>query len=244
VVKRIAVVQSNYIPWKGYFDLINMVDEFILYDHVQYTKRDWRNRNRIKTDKGTQWITIPVIHEHTDQMICETRVVNDTWRKKHWRSLGQYYRKASFFGSYGEILEKLYLQDDETFLSQINSKFIEVIAEILGIRAKISSSVDYQLVDGRNERLVALCKQAGASEYLSGPAAKNYLDEDLFKKEGIRVIWMDYTGYPEYSQLFCQPFIHEVTIIDLLLNEGAEGARKHMLSFGEKKRVTPCSHAV
>jgi hypothetical protein len=237
VVKRIAIVQSNYIPWKGYFDLINMVDEFILYDHVQYTKNDWRNRNRIKTDRGAQWITIPVIHEHRDQKICETRVVNDTWKKKHWRFIRQYYRRARFFGLYEEILGKLYLEDDETFLSRINFKFIRVIAEILGIRTKISASwsMDYQLVGGRSERLVALCKEAGASEYLSGPTAKNYLDEDLFKKERIRVIWMDYTGYPEYRQLFCPPFIHEVSIIDLLLNEGAEGARKHMLSFGGNK---------
>jgi hypothetical protein len=235
VVKRIAVVQSNYIPWKGYFDLINMVDEFILYDQVQYTKSDWRNRNRIKTDKGAKWITIPVIHECRDKMICETEVFKDIWRRKHCRFIRRYYRRARFFGLYEEILERLYLEDDETSLSRINFKFITAIAEILGIQTVISWSMDYHLVEGRSERLVALCKQAGASEYLSGPAAKNYLDEDLFKKEGIRVIWMDYTGYPEYRQLFCPPFIHEVSIIDLLLNEGAEGARKHMLSFGGNK---------
>jgi hypothetical protein len=101
---------------------------------------------------------------------------------------------------------------------------------MLGIKTRITWSMDYDLVEGRTERLVHLCRQTGAAEYLSGPTAKSYLDEALFAVEGIRVCWMDYSGYPTYNQLCSPPFIHEVSILDLIMNEGPEGARKYMLS--------------
>lgn len=89
MAKKNAILQSNYIPWKGYFDLIQMVDEFVLYDNVQYTKNDWRNRNKIKTPNGTQWLSIPVRGESLTQLIQDTKVVNNNWRKKHWKTLLQ-----------------------------------------------------------------------------------------------------------------------------------------------------------
>jgi hypothetical protein len=237
-MKRVAIVQSNYIPWKGYFDLINMVDEFILYDNVQYTRRDWRNRNLLKTKNGARWVTIPVIHTSLSQEIRETRTANSIWRRKHWESICHSYAKAAFFKTYKEMFEELYMGDDEVYLSQINYTFIRAINNILGITTKISRSGDYELTEaGKTERLVRLCKQAGATEYLSGPAAKAYLDESLFTAEGISVSWMNYNGYPEYRQLFCPPFIHNVSIIDLVLNEGAEGAKRCMLSFKQNKDI-------
>jgi hypothetical protein len=227
--KVIAIVQSNYIPWKGYFDLINRVDEFILYDEVQYTKNDWRNRNQLKTPNGKLWITIPVHQKKMDQKINETLVSNDIWRKKHWKTIIQNYSKAKHFDYYKELFEKLYLDSNERLLSRINHRFLIAICGILGIKTKISWSMDYSLIEGKTERLVDLCKQAGATEYLSGPAAKDYIDDNLFKSEGISIHYMDYSGYPEYNQLY-PPFDHAVSIIDLIFNEGPD-AQKYMKSF-------------
>lgn len=235
IMKRVAIVQSNYIPWKGYFDLINMADEFILYDDVQYTTRDWRNRNLVKTKNGTQWLTVPVAHKSRSQKIRETRTISNVWRDKHWKSICHWYSKAAFFKTYRELLRGLYMGGDETYLSEINRTFICAINSILDIKTEISRSADYELIEGKTERLVDLCKQAGATEYLSGPAAKAYLDESLFAAEGIRVSWMSYDGYPEYRQLFCPPFIHSVSIVDLILNEGADGAKRCMLSFEQNE---------
>jgi len=116
--KKVAILQSNYIPWKGYFDLINLVDEFILYDHVQYTKNDWRNRNLIKTKNGSQWVTIPVIQKNLSQKICEIRTADKVWRKKHWKSIAQSYSRALFFKMYKEVFGNLYLEGSECFSAE------------------------------------------------------------------------------------------------------------------------------
>lgn len=227
--KKVAIVQSNYIPWKGYFDLINLVDEFILLDDVQYTKNDWRNRNLIKTPNGTAWLTIPVHQESLSQKINETVVANEIWRKKHIKSITQNYSKGKYFKDYKDLFQELYLQSNEKFLSRINHRFITAISNVLGINTKISWSMDYKLVEGKTERLVDLCKHTGATEYISGPAAKGYIDEEMFENEGILLKYIDYSGYPEYTQLF-PPFEHRVSIIDLILNEGPN-APKYMKSF-------------
>lgn len=223
--KKIAILQSNYIPWKGYFDLINMVDEFILLDNVQYTRSDWRNRNKIKTPHGIQWLTIPVeIKGKHHQKICETLVCGTKWRVIHWKTIIQNYSKAKYFAEYKNLFEELYLNRDEKYLSLINFRFLSTICKILGIDTHISWSMDYEMINGKTERLIYLCKQAKATEYLTGPASKNYIEENLFEETGIKLIYMDYSGYPEYCQLF-PPFIHEVSIIDLIFNEGPDAIK-------------------
>jgi WbqC-like protein family len=228
--KTIAVVQSNYIPWRGYFDLINSVDEFILYDDVQYTIRDWRNRNIIKTQNGPRWLTIPVeVKGKYFQKIKDTVISDTTWGRKHWASIIHNYSRAKYFLIYRELFKDLYLRSEDKLLSQINYRFIIAICKILGIRTTISRSMDYNLVGDKTERLVHLCKQAGATAYLSGPSAKAYLDEDVFRNEGIAVAYIDYSGYPEYRQLY-PPFEPSVTIVDLIFNEGPS-ATGYMKSF-------------
>ena len=230
-VRKLAVVQSNYIPWKGYFDLINMVDEFILFDDVQYTRRDWRNRNQIKTATGLRWLTIPVeVKGKYLQKICDTRVSDPAWARSHWSALSHEYAKAKYFREYRNVLEPLYLECAEESLSRVNYRFITAICGLLGIKTRISWSMDYPLAEGKNERLIALCKAVGANHYVSGPSASSYLDESLFSAAGIRLSLMDYSGYPAYRQLH-EPFEHAVTILDLLFNEGP-GAPKLMKSFG------------
>jgi hypothetical protein len=220
--KRLAIVQSSYIPWKGYFDLIRGVDEFMLFDDAQFTKRDWRSRNRIKTPQGPLWLTIPV---HTKgrylQTIKETLISDPSWAEAHWKSIATHYARAPFFSTYREPLEALYRGCTEDRLSAVNRRFIEGLCDLLQIRTRLTWSMDYEVIPGKTERLVSLCQQAGATAYLSGPAARNYIEPDVFAAAGIALSYIDYSGYPEYPQLY-PPFDHEVSVIDLLLNTGPD----------------------
>ena len=217
-MKKIAISQSNYIPWKGYFDLINRVDEFILYDDVQYTRRDWRNRNKIKTYTGTQWLTIHVdVKGKYFQKINETKINDKYWPVKHWQQIKHNYAKAQNFKKYKDIFEELYLSCKEEYLSEINHKFIIAINQILGIKTKIRFSSEFKIPGDQTEKLINICKQCNATVYISGPAAKSYLDEQLANKENILVEWMNYENYKEYEQLY-PPFEHGVTILDLIFN--------------------------
>ena len=225
--KKIAILQSNYIPWKGYFDMIAAVDEFILYDDMQYTRRDWRNRNQIKTPQGVQWLTVPVkVKGKYHQTIRETEIDGSDWAESHWRAISQNYRRAPHFEEIAALFEPLYRQE-YTHLSALNRTFLEAVCDFLGITTRISNSWDYELIDGKTERLADLCAQAGAGTYLSGTAAKSYLDESLFADAGIEVKWFDYEGYPMYPQLW-GGFVHGVSILDLLFNCG-ERASNYMM---------------
>lgn len=220
-MKKVAILQSNYIPWKGYFDLINMVDEFILYDDMQYTKRDWRNRNKIQTPQGLKWLSISVVVKGKYfQKISETKISDKDWGKKHWAMIKQNYSKAPYFKEYKDIFEELYLNCNEEYLSQINYKFILAICKILGITTNIRWSSEFDRIDGQTEKLLGICKDCNADIYLSGASAQDYFDMELAKKENIEVEWMDYGGYKEYHQMF-EPFEHGVSILDLIFNEGS-----------------------
>lgn len=229
-MKRIAIVQSSYIPWKGYFDLIRSVDEFILYDDAQYTKRDWRNRNKIKTPDGLLWLTIPVqVKGKFDQKVKDTLISDLEWRQNHWKAIVRSYARADYFHDYKELFEELYLGYQENLLSQVNYRFLTAICKILGINTKLSWSMDYQLSGCKTGKLISLCQQTGAGEYLSGPTAKGYIDESFFNRAGIKLTFIDYSGYPEYEQPF-PPFEHGVSIIDLIFNKGSN-APKYMKTF-------------
>ena len=226
--KRIAVVQSSYIPWKGYFDLMRRVDEFVLFDDVQFTRRDWRNRNRIKTPQGLTWLTIPVETKgNYRRAIKDMRVSDPTWSSKHWTTIRHAYSKAPCFVEYGSRVEELYGGASHERLSEINFYFLAALRDMLGIDTPITWSMDYEVAGRKSERLVSLCRQAGATEYLSGPTARSYLDEDMFSKEGVDVLWMDYEGYPEYEQLH-PPFEHRVSVLDLIFHTGRR-ALDHLL---------------
>jgi len=224
-MKKVAILQSNYIPWKGYFDLIAAVDEFILYDDMQYTRRDWRNRNQIKTPHGVQWLTVPMLVKGKyHQKIRDTEIDGLDWGLLHWKTLAQNYRRAPHFNEIAEWLEPLYLKESYTHLSQLNRRFIRIVCDYLGIKTVISNSWDYILLDDKTKRLADICVQANGTEYISGPSARNYIEEHVFAELGITLTWFDYSGYPEYSQLWGE-FIHEVSILDLLFSCGKEAPR-------------------
>jgi WbqC-like protein family len=228
--KRVAIVQSSYIPWKGYFDLIRGSDEFILLDDVQFTRRDWRSRNRIKTKDGLSWLTIPVHNKGRYlQAINDVSVSDLAWGAQHWRRIRESYGRSPFFADYAPVLEPLFQRPVSDRLSQINRAFITAIGELLGISTPIRWSTDYEARAGRNERLLDLCLQAGATEYLSGPSARVYLDVDAFTAAGVMVRFVDYSGYREYPQPY-PPFEHAVSILDLLFCTGPR-AQEYLLDL-------------
>lgn len=229
--KKIAIIQSNYIPWKGYFDIINSVDEFIIFDDAQFTKNDWRNRNKIKTPEGLLWLTIPVITSHRlTQKISEAETFNNLWIKKHWNSISQNYSKAKYFNLYKDLFSNTFHNINTNSLSEINLIFITLINKILGIKTKITNTNQYDLTEGQTECLIGICRQTNAKEYISGPRAEQYIDTTLFAKNDIKLSWFDYNDYPVYNQLY-QPFEHNVSILDLIFNEGPN-ATKYMKTFG------------
>ncbi len=230
-MKKVAILQSNYIPWKGYFDIINMVDEFILYDDMQYTRRDWRNRNKIKTPAGVKWLTIPVDTKGKYfQKINETKIADHDWSREHWRSLCLNYAKAPYFKQYEALFEGLYEQAGRMdYLSHVNHLFLTRICQLLGIKTAITWSSDYELIDGKTERLAALVASAGGDYYLSGPAAKDYIQDEVFEDYHIQLDYMNYDGYPDYPQLHGD-FEPNVSILDLIFMTGPD-APQYMKSF-------------
>ena len=221
-MKKVVITQSNYIPWKGYFDLIASADELIVYDNMQYTRRDWRNRNKIKTPQGLQWLTVPVVSKgNYHQIIRDTKINGSDWSLSHWKSLEINYARSKFFEHIAEWLQPIYCEKEYTYLSELNRCLMARICNYLDIQTRISCSWDYQLVSGKTEKLVDLCIQSGASEYISGPAAKEYVDEEVFREKNIKLTWFDYSGYSVYPQLWGD-FEHGVSILDLLFNCGQE----------------------
>ncbi len=229
--KSVVITQSNYLPWRGYFDLLGQAEEVILLDSVQYTRRDWRNRNIIKTANGPAWLTIPVeVSGRYNQAIDETRLAAGSgWAKQHRRSIEHAYRRAACYASEAPFLfDLLDRVADEERLSAVNEVTLRALCGRLGLTTAIRHCVD--LIDrgamaamDPTARLLALCSAAGATRYISGPSARAYLDPDLFAAAGIEVSWVSYEGYPAYRQVG-DTFEPKVSVIDLLLNMGDEGA--------------------
>lgn len=222
-MKRLAVVQSNYIPWKGYFDLIASVDEFVFYDEVQYTKNDWRNRNRIKTPQGVQWLSIPV-GISLRRKIRDVCIDDPGCGPSHWQRLGANYARARHFKPIADWLEPLFRGRPWINLAEVNHSLIAAVCRFLNIDTRLTHSTDYPSDGDRTQRLVGLCQKAGADVYVSGPSARSYLDEAAFASAGIEVEWFEYGPYPSYPQLWGE-FVHEVSIVDLLFNCGDQAAQ-------------------
>lgn len=220
-MKTVVVLQSNYIPWKGYFDLVHDADEFIFYDDVQFTSRDWRTRNKIKTARGTEWITVPAGSDR-DRLVCGVEIKDASWQAKHWKTIQQNYGKCLHFTRYRSFFEDLYLGRKWVSLSELNQHMICTISrDLLGITTKFRDSREFHTSGHKLDRLLELVVKAKADRYISGPAAKGYIEPARFADAGIELVWKDYSGYPEYPQRF-PPFEHGVSILDLLFNAGPD----------------------
>ena len=235
MTKRLAILQSNYLPWKGYFDIIHDVDEFVFHDDLQYTKQDWRNRNRIKTPDGAAWLTIPV-GDSEQRLICEVELPTGSWARDHWRRIEASYVRAPYFEQHRDLLRNALLGSEWRLLSELNQHLIRLIArDFLGLKTEFRDSRSFHLGEVRKqERVLAIVREAGADVYVSGPAAKAYLEPRRFEEAGVTLVWKDYGGYPEYEQLH-PPFRHDVTILDLLFHTGPD-APHYIWGWREQRR--------
>lgn len=229
---RVAIVQSSYIPWKGYFDIIHDVDEFVFLDNVQFTSRDWRSRNRIKTANGLFWLSVPAGSDR-NRRICDVVLGDPSWQAKHWKSILHSYSKAPYFNAYRPLFEELYLGRRWNNLSEMNKEMIKRIAEdVLGLSPRFSDSTEYAPAGTKFDLILDLVAKTGATTYLSGPSARGYIEPDRFMAQGVMLEYKDYRGYPEYPQLY-PPFEHAVSILDLLFNTGPD-ASKYIWEWREK----------
>ena len=219
---KVAVLQSNYIPWKGYFDIIHDVDLFVFYDDLQYTKNDWRNRNKIKTPDGTRWLTIPV-GPGERRLVMDVKLPADSaWQKKHFDAIKLNYARAPYYKKYEPFLKHVYLEKKWDTLVELDRYLITSICrEFLGVTTRFAESLDFAFTGVKHEKLLTMLLSAGATTYVSGPAAKDYIVAGDYEKNGIELVWKDYSGYPVYPQLH-GAFEHTVSILDLLLNTGGD----------------------
>jgi hypothetical protein len=224
-VKRLAIVQSNYIPWRGYFDLIDSVDEFVLLDTAEYTTRDWRNRNQIKTPNGLLWLSIPVRTKgRRHQAIEDVEITERTWTETHLESIRHAYGRAPFFDQVHPVLVRLYAEAARLDrLTAVNRLFLEGLGAELAVTTPLTDASAHPGVPGADAtaRLVQICRDVGATHYISGPAAKAYMELDQFAAAGIEVEWFSYAGYTDYAQLHGS-FEPAVSIVDTLMMLGAE----------------------
>lgn len=222
---NVVILQPSYIPWRGYFDQICRADLFVFYDDVQYDKRGWRNRNQIKTSHGKQWLTIPVYSRGAQTQnipINQIRIVwDDAWNEAHLKAITHSYSKAPYFSRYLPLVETFYQRRDE-FLADFTVDFSIALARELGnTHTRFLRSSELAGIDGqKTDRLIQILQAVGATHYMSGPSASDYIENEKFEAAGISLEYMEY-NYPDYPQLY-PPFDTYVSILDLLFMTGPE----------------------
>ncbi len=213
----IAIHQPQYLPWLGYLDKIDKADVFVILDNVQFKKNEWQNRNRIKTSQGCQWITVPVLYRFQEK-ISEVRVNNrENWGRKHLQALITNYSKSPYFENYKSFFEDIFNRNWDR-LVDINIEIIKFLITALDLKTRLVIASDLKLREEPTERLIDICKTLGSNKYLAGQDGNKYMNLELFKKEGIEVIFQDFK-HPVYNQLFGE-FEPYMSVIDLLFNCG------------------------
>ena len=214
---RLVILQPFYLPYSGVFELLRLADVFVYYDDVQFVPQNWQVRNRIKVAGGTQWLTVPVLRRH-GQLINQAKlVVTSNWRRKHRNAIELAYAKAPHSTLLAPVVEQLFGREWEN-LVDLNVSAFELLADSLGVQAEFRRSSDLALPGRGSDRVLAYCRELGATHYLSGPSARDYLDEPSFAEAGIELEYHRF-DHPVYSQLH-GPFIPGLSVIDLLANEG------------------------
>jgi hypothetical protein len=240
-MKTLVILQSNYIPWKGYFDLMAVADEFVLFDEAQFTRRDWRNRNKIIIEGTTRWLTVSVQTKGNYLTpILDIKVADREWAPKHWQTIRHAYRKAPFFDWLSPTLEEAYGRVTELeLLSEINNRLLRDLAGLLGIATPLlAGHLIQRTTDDPTGRLIEICLARGATHYVSGPAARGYIDKTRFERAGLVLEYANYDDYPVYDQ-GRSIFEHGVSVIDLLMRVGP-AAREHLKSPRSRSSfVTP-----
>ncbi len=218
---RVTILQPSYLPWLGFFEQMSRSDKFVLLDDVQYTRRDWRNRNRIRVRENWIWLTVPVQQKSRfSQSLLETRIDNSvSWRRKHLETLRQHYCKAPFFEKYFPRCQQVY-EKDWTFLFDLCLETINLIKEEMGIETPLLRSSEMKPGGEKTERLVSICRELGATHYLSGESGSNYIAEEDFSSQDIALEYQNYE-HPVYPQRYTG-FVPHLSAIDLLFNCGEQ----------------------
>ncbi|MGE0488601.1 MAG: WbqC family protein [Vulcanimicrobiota bacterium] len=230
-MKRLVVLQPSYLPWLGYLDQYDWADVFVLYDDVQFDKHGWRNRNRIKTPNGVSWLTVPVLTKGRAKPDNNQVLINNDqpWPKKHLASLRQAYSKTPFFEQVFPPLEAVLSQPWEKLLD-LNLAVLKTLTQLLGMPWKVELSSTLGIPGRKTERLVGICQKFGVTDYLTGDAARDYLDEASFETAGVKVHWHNYE-HPRYRQKFGE-FEPYLSVVDLMFNHGPES--RQVLTCGAK----------
>lgn len=217
-----VILQPSYVPWRGFFDQLYKADVFVFYDDVQYDRHGWRNRNRIKTPRGPQWLTIPVKSvgsQWKDATICDMQISwEKAWNRAHFETLRHSYAKAPFFREYEPMMQRWYERRPERLVDFTIDTTIELARELGIEHTQFARSSTLDCSGTKTDRLLSILKKLRATHYISGPSARDYLETDKLRNAGISVEWMAY-DYPEYPQLY-PPFDPQVSIIDLLMMTG------------------------
>jgi hypothetical protein len=217
---RVGIIQSSYLPWRGYFDLIDSVDLFVFYDDVKYTKRDWRNRNQIVTPKDLKWLTVPIRKYKSEEIIKNIEIDESTdWRRKHLSTFKHYYASAPYFNHVIELIEKVF-NSKTSNLSRLNQDLVCEFSRYLGIQTKFIDSSTLNPIGSKTGRLIDILTKLKATSYLSGPSADVYLDKKMFEFSKIELIYKSYT-YEQYNQI-SKGLFRNASIIDLISNVGPE----------------------
>jgi hypothetical protein len=216
---RVTILQPSYLPWLGYFEQMHRSDQFVLYDDVQFTRRDWRNRNRVRVQEGSIWLTVPIIQKNKyEQNLLETKIDNSTsWKRKHLETIRCHYSKTPFFDLHFPWCEKIF-NSEWNFLLDLSLETIQYLKGQLKINTPLLRSSELGGAGEKTERLISICKQLGATHYLSGESASNYISDKNFSDQGIELEYQEYQ-HPEYPQRY-EGFVPFLSTIDLLFNCG------------------------
>jgi len=220
---KVGIIQSCYMPWRGYFDFIGSVDLFVVLDDVQYpVGRSWRNRNQLKTKNGLTWITVPVQSKSDKLPIDEVLIARTdrSWQMRHRNLMREALQKARFADEALQVWE-LAISAGDVKISELNIRLIKSFCSYFGITTPLVSSRQYKAAGTKTERLLNIIEATGAKTYLSGPSAKGYIDENMFRKRNIGLEYKTYDYLP-YPQLW-GPFEGRVSVIDLIANCGCNG---------------------
>lgn len=218
----ITISQSNYLPWRGYFSQIQNSDFFVFLDNVQFTRRDWRTRNQIRTPQGAEWLNIPISKlESQFELIENVNILNDSFLEKHLETIRRNYSRAKLFNPNWVELQTILCDSYNENLSTFNQKVIEKISERFRLKCTFMNAGQFENSADATERLLNICLALNATKYQTGSKARSYLDVSRFNAEGIEVIWSNYE-FKKYDQLWNLEFDPNVSVVDLILNVGFE----------------------
>ncbi len=220
----ISVHQPQYLPWLGYFHKMYHSDAFVFLDNVQYKKREYQNRNLIRTKNNGIWLTVPVLKSREPYpKISEVRIDNfQDWPQRHWKAISLNYARAPFFKKYSAWFEDAYKMEWE-MLADLNMQIIKYIAQSLRIDRPLYLESQFNITSKNTLRIIDICKALKADTYLSGAGGRDYLDEKQLDLNGIKLVYQDFI-HPEYKQRY-EPFEPFMSAVDLLFNHGDDSLK-------------------